>query len=267
MPAGLAHRELRRARDLVGDRDLGRVSSRPCASVVPEVDDAARPATPIATSVRPRRHGRAERVRHDDGHRRCSSGADRVTDLRRRSDRCRREQRGGTGRRRWTSRFPRFHAHEAVLGLADDRSPRRRRTPARLPLDGTRRTSAIVGIERDDATFGLRHDLLGDDDTVSVDEGGAWRGGCRRDEVREVDHRAAHLGRSHRSARPDRGVDTSGASPRSRHSVERVTCECHGGRGVGHQGVGDHRTHSRRLHLGGPVRVTTSITRVPQKGV
>ena len=55
----LAHHELRRARDLVGDRDLRRCELVPAASVVPRRSrSGAIPATPSATSVVPCRQAR-----------------------------------------------------------------------------------------------------------------------------------------------------------------------------------------------------------------
>ena len=157
-----------RRRDLVGDRDLGHLQLPPervrwCR------EGRRRPRsrlTPIATSVRPVPPRPAERVRDDHRDVDPLAGAERVADVRGRTVGVDGEERGpavldvrevdaGVG------------AHEAVTGLADDQVAAPAHDADRLRFDEPAPGVAIVGVERDEAALGLRHDLLGDDEAVA----------------------------------------------------------------------------------------------------
>ena len=49
-----------------------------------------------------------------------------------------------------------------------------------------RRAVAVVGVELHEAAFGLRDDLLGDDEAVAVEQRSALRGGGVGDQRREL---------------------------------------------------------------------------------
>ena len=125
------------------------------------------PAQPMATSVRPRRHVRPKvsltMTRDVDARRRPEA----VADAPGRAVGVLRQQRGvaaldvrqvdaGVG------------AHEAVLGLADDEVAPAPQDPHRLALDERLVAQRIVGVDRHEQAFGLRHDLLRDHEDVAV---------------------------------------------------------------------------------------------------
>ena len=150
----LAHHELGGAGDLVGDRDLGDLELAAERVGWPRRSTtAAIPATPIATSVSPWRHGAAERVGDDDGHVDAGVRPDRVADVLGRPVGVDREQRGlPVVDVRQVD--PGVRAHEAVAGLADDEVAAAPQDAHRLRLD---QRAARVRDRRDRAArAGLR---------------------------------------------------------------------------------------------------------------
>ena len=69
----------------------------------------------------------------------------------------------------------RVGAHEPVPGLADDEIAAAAHDAHRLRLDERAAGGEVVGVERHEAAFGLRDDLLRDDDAVAVDDRRALR--------------------------------------------------------------------------------------------
>ena len=145
---------------------------RPRASGVPRRSSTpATPAQPIATSVRPLPPGASERVGDDDADLASGAGADAVADPPSRSIGVERQERGPSP----------FHvrevdagvrAHEAVLGLGHDEIAAAPHDPHRFLLDELLVRQRVVGVDGDDTAFGLRHDLLRDDEHVAVSHGG-----------------------------------------------------------------------------------------------
>ena len=240
-PRGLAHHELGRCRDLVGDRDLGDVELAPArVGRAAEVDDAGEPGDADRDVGEAAAPGAAERVGDDDRHLDTVAGPERVADLRAPTGRCRR----GAARPEPSSTFERSmpalaHTKPCSVSLMI-RSPRRRRTRRDSCSMSAASRVEVVGIERDEAALGLRDDLLRHDDAVAVE-----RAVCpARWPRRRSGRRAGSPGRT--SGIPAIGVMTSPVliRTRSRDGVEGVARQRRGDAGVGHQRVGDDRAHA-----------------------
>ncbi len=72
-----------------------------------------------------------------------------------------------------------------MAGLADHEVTAPAQDPYRLGLDERASCGAVVGVDLDQPVLRLRHDLLGDDEAVAVEEGGVLCGGGVGDERRE----------------------------------------------------------------------------------
>jgi hypothetical protein len=143
------------------------------------------PLTPIATSVRPHAPRAAEGVGDDHRDVDPGPGTQRVADVLRRAVGVDGEQRG-LAVRHVREVDPGVRAHEAVPRLADDQVAAPAHDPHRLRLDQAAPGVEVVLVEVDHPTLGLRHDLLGDDEAVTVLE---RRGLCGRgigDERRDL---------------------------------------------------------------------------------
>ena len=153
---------------------------RPSASGVSRRSTtAAIPLTPIATSVRPRRHGRpnVSETTTATSTPRAARSASRM---------CFAERSGSTGS---SAACPASTFERSMPALAHTkpcrvslitRSPRRR--TMRTDSDSTSRWRAVdvVGVEVDEPALGLRHDLLRHDEAVAVVERRALRVRGRR---------------------------------------------------------------------------------------
>ena len=153
--------------------------SRPLASGVPlRSTTAATPAQPMATSVTPRRHVRpnvSEMITPtstaEEG---AQAGPDPAGGTVRILGEQRRRAQGDVG-----EVDARVGADEPVRRLADDEVTAPAEDADRLLLDQCDLGRRIVGVDGHEPPLGLRHDLLGDDDHVTLAQLGAV-GGLRR---------------------------------------------------------------------------------------
>ena len=189
-------------------------SSRPRLSSVPRRSTIARmPAQPMATSVRPRRHGRPK-VSDTITATSTPRAARRPSRIRRAERSLSSGSEGGPAIVDVRQVDSRVGAHEAVLGLADDEiaasadHPHRLR-PRRWPCD-----PRVGGVDPCHRPFGLRHHLLGHHHDIAVLQTG-FGGGDQAGQVVALAHLGdavdrEHLETGHDNSTSARAVASSG---------------------------------------------------------